>query len=242
MSLCEYEQRDKLADETAQEIVELFKFRFGEKDSNLMFRRVMGQVLKTRFHERNSLSENDLSWSMDFAVANHLGPQLPRIVSLHQWLVEKGHDGENPWDVGYCDRYASWIADQPDFKAMAIQTHSLTYMVVLVPKQRFADKGGELTVADDWAMHIRVATTADYSRKTWRPELHDFKWLELQSTAEATSYLRYGDCRDRGYVVSLKPSTLGEGWDAEHVLVDYRQLTYLVYDLASLIDSMRDEE
>lgn len=240
MSNDEYQVRDDLADATAVEIVEMFKSRFGEKDSHLMFRRVMGQVLKTRFHEKNSLSENDLSWSMDFAVANHLGPQMQRILSLHRWLVEKGHDDANPWDLGHVDRYASWIADEPGFKAFAVQRQSLTYFVTLKPRTRFEVEGESVRVVDDLEMHIRIATVSESSRATWRPELTDFDWLKDQSTAEKTSYLRYGDIRDRGYVVSLKPSVIGEGWRADRVLIDYTMLTHLVYDLASLIDSMED--
>lgn len=233
-----HQQRD-FAVALGKQIIDLMNEQVGEKDQYLLKRTVIGEVLKGFFYSPSDLSENNIGWAVDHAVAQQLGGQIPRLLALHKYLIENNCAPGTEWDLNHCDRYAASLANEPGFKVIAAQTQNYTYFVVLCKKTRFVDdSSGQIKAVDDWQVHIRQCTSARYSRDVMRKSLTDLEFLKTPDKAFESDYLRYADMRDRGYIVSVSPQLTGSGYEAERVMIDYCRLTHIVYDLASLIDSM----
>lgn len=194
---------------------------------------VLGEVLSKFLNDPLSLSENGIGWAVDQAVAIHMGPLIQKYLTLHKHMVTKGYTSMSPWVTGDGDRFAAVYCNEETtntesgMKAMAFQNQNFTFMVVITSEE---------------TLHIRQCTRARESFDFATDELADLSFLDQQSTALNHEYLRYGDCRDRGYLVSIVPNWVApEQWRAEHVLSAYRRLQYVVYDLSSWIDSIEDD-
>lgn len=226
----------------ASEILALIESKFGAGDPEFMFDKVMGAVLKkAAFHNRNDLSQNRIDWSVSHAVAAQVGPQIERMLKLHTWMMKKGYADGNEWDLGYADRYAVAVANEPDFKSFAVQTQNYTYMAALVRRDRYKDDSKE----EAWELHLRVATTSRYSREFMRAHLDPIAmgWFVSKAKTFESPYFRYKDCRDQGYLLSLKPDIFGEeGWTCERALLDWHMLQHVIHDIASLVDSIEEDE
>lgn len=231
-----------LVEPTAKEILDLIESKFGSGDPEFMFDKVMGAVLKSAFCNRNDLSQNRIDWSVNNAVAAQVGPQVERMLKLHAWMIRRGYGYmKGEWDLGYADRHAVAVADERDFKSFAAQTQNYTYMVALVRRDRYL---GDSKV-EAWEMHLRVATTSRYSREYMRAHLDPIAmdWFASRAKTFESPYFRYKDCRDQGYLLSLKPAIFGEeGWTCEHAMLDWHLLQNVIYDISSLVDSIEEDE
>ncbi|WP_115292752.1 hypothetical protein [Ectopseudomonas mendocina] len=233
--------KDARADEVGKRIVQILRDEFGEKDSDLLIRKALGRVMAdTCFHNRHDFSENFVSWSVDHAVSLRIEPIIERALALHAWLIEKNHDDQNVWDLGYADRYACFLANQEDFKAFAAQTQNFTWFVAMEKCKTFTD---DYQLIPKWSFNLRMCVAGGWgSRNGWRRGLDDFNYLKTKDLAYGHDSLRYQDCRDAGYLISVKPELLAGAYSTEHSLLDWKKLGHVIYDLASLCDSVEGEE
>ena len=73
-----------------------------------------------------------------------------------------------------------------------------------------------------------------------RPDLALYKKTQFQLNPQSPCPgLRYGDGRDAGYLISVKYSPFGFP-EADHAISTLTPLKYVLYDLASLVDTFRD--
>ena len=234
----EYQLKDAHADEVGKRIVQILREEFGEGDRDLLIRKALGRVMAdTCFHSLHDFSENFITWSVDHAINLRIEPIIERALTLHAWLVEKGHDDQNVWDVGHADRYACFLANEDDFKAFAAQNQNYTWFLAMEKRQTFTD---DYQLINKWSFNLRLCVAGWGSRNGWRRELDDFNYLKTKSLAYGHDSLRYQDCRDSGYLLSVKPELLAGQYSAEHSLLDWMKLGHVIYDLASLCDSTED--
>lgn len=150
--------------------------------------------------------------------ATVLGKDVSRIAKLHQTLSALLPLNQ-VYNFEHADRYAMVYADTPEFKSMAFQTQSLTYMVVLKAKTAYLDfdlqdqnaaSENDLVKFETFSMDIRLCTQGPNSLDYARPALTSLQpILESSSSVKASEYFRYRDGRDRGYLVSLRPDIGG---------------------------------
>lgn len=232
-----FEGRERYALDLGKEVVELINQRIGgPKDPHLLRQVVIGKLLHSCFYNPNDLSQNCIDWGMGIAVGTQLYGQIPRILQLHEWLVAKGFSSENVWDVGYADRYACFVANEPSFKTIFVQRQSWSYMIVL--HDEYARFKGDLPA--NWQLHLR-ATASPSGAKLLREPAH-VQFLKTAGETFTNNHFRYRDMRDRGYLASVKNDKWGEvpRYVTERPMIDWEYLTSAVYDLASLIDSMEE--
>lgn len=160
----------------------------------------------------------DLKELLNGFTATVLSKGLPRVLALHAKLSEVAGLNKE-YSFGYADRYAMVFADTPQFKSMAFQTQSLTYMVALRAKTAYPEfslfEGMPPTMFEKlkfetFAMDLRLCTGSLNSLNYARPALDTLRpILESVSAMKASEYFRYRDGRDRGYLASMYPDTTG---------------------------------
>lgn len=238
--MTEYRDRDKKADELGKRIAQMLKDELGEGDPYLLYRRTLGRVMAdTCFHNPHDFSENFITWSVDHAISLRIEPIIERALALHAWLVEKSHDDQNVWDVGHADRYACFLANEDDFKAFAAQNQNYTWFVAMEKCKTFTD---DYQLINKWSFNLRLCVAGWGSRNGWRRGLDDFNYLKTKALAYGHDSLRYQDCRDAGYLLSVKPELLAGQYNVERSLLDWMKLGHVIYDLASLCDSAGEDE
>lgn len=242
--MTEYRDRDKKADELGKRIAQMLKDELGEGDPYLLYRRTLGRVMaETCFHHTNDFSENFITWSVNHALSLRIEPIIERALALHSWLVEKGHNDENVWDLNHCDRYACYLANEPDFRAFAAQNQNYTWFVAMKKCKSFADfDDGDIKQVEKWSINIRQAVANRSSSNGWRRDLDDFNFLKTENHARGHESLRYLDIRDAGYLLSAKPCIIAGDYEVEGSLSNWPRLGHVVYDLASLCDSAGEDE
>jgi len=217
----------------------------GENDKHFLTQRIVGKILLDTSYSKNDLGCNNVGWSLDEYVAAKIGPLWPRMMRLHQHLVQSGATPNKPFNFEHCDRYGVSFADEEKWKSMALMTQNYTYVVVLQRYNSYDLTTGD--VIENWAMHFRICTKSQYSRD-WTRE--SFKKLEFLSSFEsvypeigygdkAHNYFRYKDGRDQGYLCSVEPSIHDPyKYSTKDVLVNYGLLASVIYDLASHCDCL----
>lgn len=153
------------------------------------------------------LESMDLRELLSAYVAAVLGKLVPKLLPLHARLVEVAGVGAM-YNFEHVDRYAMVHADEPDFKTMAFQTQSMTYMVVLRGTTAYTWTEDEACKGvSTWKLDLRMCTAGRRSLDYARPALDSLTMLQSRSTLKESEYFLYKDARDRGYLCSLKPET-----------------------------------
>lgn len=213
-----------------------------------MVAEVLGRILATRHpYDPYALSSTEVPWMLDAYVAAVVGPLAKRLLAVHQHLVASGATAEAPYDFEHCDRYGVAFADAK-WKSMALRTQNYTYMVVLEPRSSFSElPDGQLTQIEGYAIHIRMCTAGRYSCDFSRPSFGSVAFLGDKASvcpeddrSSACDYFRYKDGRDRGYLCSVEPAIVGEGYRCENISWGsaYGYLRGVLQDLASHYDCL----
>lgn len=203
---------------------------------------IMGMLMaKRKSYDHFTTKDNGIDWMMDAYTAQIVGPLANDLLRLHQFLVSVGATPETPHDFEHCDRYGAVFSDG-DWKSMALMTQNYTYMAVLQPAVSFdEDADGQLQKHDKWAIHIRICTKDKYSHDYARPNFSSLAFLgdydkvhpEIGYGDKANEYFRYKDGRDQGYLCSVQPNMVGDGFRTENSLWGsaFSYLGSVLYDL-----------
>lgn len=195
-----------------QELNQVLDRHLDQQDPDFLAQ-VLGQLLHSRQrYDKGVVSTTTVPWMLDAYVGLTLEDAVPGMLKLHQFLVEKGACAEKPFDFGYADRFGAAFADEPDWKSMALQTQSFTYMVVLSKKTIFSfEEDGSYQSKDQWLAHLRLATPSRHSYDYSRPNFASLSFLsdpikvepDGKYSDQAHEYFMYKDGRDRGYLASM---------------------------------------
>lgn len=147
----------------------------------------------------------------DRYIGAQLGPQWPGLLRLHAFMKASGATAEAPHDFEHADRYGVALADEGDFKTMALQTQSLTYLVALERRDIFIEKGTSYEQVEAWKTHLRVCTDSRHSQNFCRAPLAGLVWMNDKADWEASDYFRYKGGRDRGFLCSIEPDWFEAG-------------------------------
>lgn len=184
------------------------------------------------------------------AVANRyigaqLGPQWPDLLRLHAFMKISGATAESPHDFEHADRYGVAFSDEGDFKTMALQTQSLTYLVALERRDVFIEKGTSYEQVESWKTHLRICTDGRHSQNFCRAPFTGLTWMHDKADWEVSDYFRYKDGRDRGFLCSIEPDWFEAGKyaskDSLRFGAAYSYLTGISYDLMSHVSCLPKE-
>lgn len=150
--------------------------------------------------------------AMDHFRAAQMTPVISSLAALHAALTSQRYvlDCDKSYGIGAGDRYVVAHAVD-DVRVLGFENQNYAYMVALKPKRVFYE-GGPTTVEERLQMHIRVFNQEpchlSYTHTDCRElPLNAFGAAASANRTEgASSYLKYGDLRDRGYVMSIKPA------------------------------------
>jgi hypothetical protein len=195
--------RDKLK-ETAQEIRSLIDEKFKDSDGTKSFAwyAVLGEMLRY---------DQDLNWIADHFYANTLAPCIPAMVKLYNALKANGHDVNNRYEIGSCDRYAAYV-EYDGAKVIAFCNQNVSYVLVLVPKTVYHDHKKLLT----YTMHARFIPAGRYSRDYMFVELENIDYPKMLNGCiekfdkDGSEYFRYQDIRDKGYAFTLEANIFSD--------------------------------
>lgn len=236
-------QRQQNIDTAAEDILRLLNDRFPGDAAILDAPVVLGKVLQSAFHDPKSLSESLISRSMDHAIAAQIGPNIECYLAVHRFLVDNGHTDEEPWDIGYLDRYAAAFADDKGFKSFAVHTQNFTYLVVITTEQGFApelDEAGRPTRIPIHSVHLRLCCSQRSDEGYTLEDFANLGFLRDRHETFSRDYFCYQDGRDRGYLCSVTGHRFTDGWATRDTLERLSPLKSVTYDLASLVDTLRD--
>lgn len=99
-----------------------------------------------------------------------------------------------------------------EVRLLGFENQNYAYMVALKPQITFFEGGGPTTAEDRMLMHVRVFNQERCYLSYTHTDCCELPLPAFGAAAVADrvdgsfSYLRYGDLRDRGYVMSIKPA------------------------------------
>lgn len=212
---------------------------------------VLGALLHNNdTYDKGVVSTTTVPWMLDAYVGRTLVDAVPGMLALHQFLAAQGASADTPYNFESCDRFGAVFADEPDWKSMALQTQSLTYMVVLVKTNRtFFKDDGTYESKEMWLVHLRLATPSRHSYDFAHPDFTALSFLSDERkvqpdgmySKDANEYFMYKDGRDRGYLASMYVEGLNAvvakdvSWGAA-----YTYLRGILYDLMAHASCLPD--
>ena len=218
----------------------------GSKDAFLE-EHALGDVITTlsKRYDDKAVGSPLLEAVADRYIGAQLGPQWPGLLRLHAFMKASGATAEAPHDFEHADRYGVAFADEGDFKTMALQTQSLTYLVALERRDVFIEKEASYEQVEAWKTHLRVCTSGRHSQDFCRAPFAGLAWMNDQAEFEASDYFRYKDGRDRGFLCSIEPDWFEAGKytskDSLRFGAAYSYLTGISYDLMSHVSCLPKE-
>jgi hypothetical protein len=240
-----------LVEITANTVISVLEKNLAAPDDQFKYEEVLAKLMLHKdYRDVGSFGNLHMESAIDHYTAKRVGDMSEGLVALHGFLVKHGATAKSPYDFGHADRYGVAFANEEDFKTMAFQTQNYTYMIVLVKAHWYS--GEKFESNDCWTVHLRYATTGKYTPQFARPEFGKLKFLNdrVKSGAKkyddgASSYFRYHDFRDQGYICSVTHELCGPNWDTEGTIHGYSMLKSVFFDVSchiSMIDEYEKEE
>ena len=215
----------------------------GSKDAFLE-ERALGDVITalSKRYDKEAVSSPLLEAVTDRYIGAQLGPQWHGLLRLHAFMKASDATVEAPHNFEHADRYGVAFADEGDFKTMAFQTQSLTYLVALERRDVFIEKDASYEQVEAWKTHLRICTDSRYSNNFCLAPFSGLTWMNDKADWEANDYFRYKDGRDRGFLCSIEPDWFEAGKytskDSLRFGAAYSYLTGISYDLMSHVSCL----
>lgn len=256
-----------MIDQTIASILPLLKEQTFSPTERVTVPEILAHLLAAFDHDPRELGHYTLERAFDLYAGKKVMGLLDDLLWLNATLIQHGYTTTRQFDFGYADRYAYTLHDAPDLKAFACQTQNINYLVVLA--QRHGDWTIHLRrwwepVASPAGEHYKerfqaikrktfqdVVVHASEAAERFSDHLPGVQYVRRPDLAmyDTSGYvvgmphscpgLRYGDMRDAGYLLSVKQTPFGIP-KGDEVLITYRRLKYVLYDMISAIDTFRE--
>lgn len=232
---------------------------------------ILAELLERFSHDRRDFQSCTFEATLGVCVGRVITHETNNLVWLADTLHAQGYTEENQYDFGYADRYAFSLENTEKRKVFALRTQNVNYLVLMVSRYRGWElhmrewwdvlpaaaerylpyglekyiKGETLTLDEAMRLSRRFGEYADDLPGVDFPErlrLQAFKATGfVVGKDSACAGLRYGDARDRGYIVTIKGSPFDIPEADKMTWHSLSRLHYVWYDLLSAIDTFREE-
>jgi len=244
-----YDVFDGVIDEVITKIEEAVKAD-GRFDQHL-YTRAMSRLFGHIDRKSNDYPGYYLEETASLLAGTKLGSMLPKLLLIRNKLIKLEATFENKYDLGGTDNHVFLLHDNWQSESPIEAEDSLKFDKIfreLHPqykdypandrKKRIIVWGKKLQSRSyfvamihrhgKWEIHVRAMTGGVKALKE-----SSFN-IENELACES---LRYGDCRDKGYIASAKEDS-GDRWMVDRVFASGSLLKYTMYDMNSTIDSL----
>lgn len=232
---------------------------------------VLAELIDRFGHDKRDFESGTFEATISGCVGRAIMQEAESLVWLADTLRAKGYTEENQYDFGYVDRYAFSLLNTDKKKVFALRTQNVNYLVLLnrrydgweVHMRQWWDvipDGAEQYLPYALEKYIKGATLSLQDAIKLTKNLEGYAndipgasypdRLRLQAFKDtyfavgedrACAGLRYGDARDRGYLVTAKQSVFGTPEADKMTWNALTRMHYVWYDLLSAIDTFHHE-